>query len=253
MKGPVALPRRIFLLALVLVPIAAGSVFWGPPLLRRLPWAHVRRVEVVGTVYVPPDIVLDAAGIRTQASVFDDFTAAETRVAEHPLVAAARIRPRGLHTVRIEVQELVPVALAATPELKPVLGDGTILPIDPSRTRVDLPVLTAASKVSQGRLVGGEGLRVLRSFARVHEHDPGLAAIVAEVRAAPGGGVALALVGSQDAAEIWLPADPDEAVLRRVRATLADLNRRRWTARRVEARYGGQVIVQLNRSPSKAS
>jgi hypothetical protein len=252
-KGPLALPRKLFLLALVLVPIAAGSVFWGPPLLRRLPWAHVRRVEVVGTVYVAPDVVLDAAGIRTEASVFDDFSVAEARVAEHPLITGARIRPRGLQTVRIEVQELVPLALAATPELKPVLGDGTILPIDPSRTRVDLPVLTAPVNVSQGRLVGGEGVRALRSFARVQEHDPGLAAIVAEVRTAPGGGIALALVGSQDAGEIWLPADPDEAVLRRVRATLADLNRRRWSARRVEARYGGQVVVQLNRSPLKAS
>lgn len=252
MKGPLALPRRLFLLAMVLVPIVAGSVWWGPALLRHMAWTTVRRVEVVGTVYVPPDAVLELARIRPQASVFDDFSDVEARVAADPLITSARIRARGLRTVRIEVEELVPVALAPTPVLKPVLGDGTILPLDPARTRVDLPVLTASVDVREGRLVGDDGLRALRSFARVHRHDPGLAAIVAEVRTAPGGGIALVLVASEEAMEIWLPADPDEAVLRRVRATLADLHRRRWSARCIEARFAEQVVVKLN-PPTKAS
>jgi hypothetical protein len=251
-KGPLALPRKLFLLAMALVPIVAGSLWWGPALLRHMAWTTVRRVEVVGTVYVAPDAVLKLAGIRPQASVFDDFADVEARVVTNPLIARARIRPRGLRTVRIEVEELVPVALAPTPVLKPVLGDGTILPLDPARARVDLPVLTASVDVREGRLVGGDGLRALQSFAHVHRHDPGLAAIVSEVRTAPGGGIALTLVESEEATEIWLPADPDEAVLRRVRATLADLQRRHWSARYVEARFAGQVVVKLNPS-TKAS
>lgn len=252
MKGQLALPRRLFLLAIVIVPIAASSVWWGPALLRRAPWTTVRRVEVVGTIYVAPDAVLDAAGIGPRASVFDDFRAAEARIARNALIRSARISPRGLRTVRIEVEEWVPVALAPTPELKPVMGDGTVLPIDPASTRVDLPVLSVPVEVKDGRIVEGEGLRVLRAFARVHERDPGLAAVVSEIRRASGGGIALGLVESQEAAEVLLPSDLDETVLRRVRATLADLRRRRWTAQRLEARFTGQVVVQLNLS-SKAS
>ncbi len=252
MKGRFALPRKTFALAIVSVALGAAGLRWAPALLRHLPGSEVRRVEVVGTMYVAPDAVLDAAGIRPDQSVFDDFQEAESRVAEHPLISSARISARGWRTLRIEVQELVPVALAGARELLPVMGDGTILPIDPARTRVDLPVLAVPVRLGEGRLLDGEGLRVLQSFARVHERDPGLAAIVADVRRAPGGGIVLGLLESQDAIEVWLPADASEAVLRRVRATLADLDRRRWTARRLEARYQGQVVVQLNPT-SKAS
>lgn len=252
MNGRGALPRKVFLLAIVTVATAASSLAWGPALLRRLPWSQVRRVEVVGTLYVAPDAVLETARVRPDQSVFDDFREAEARVARNPLIGAARISPRGLHTVRIQVQELVPVALVGVPELRPVMGDGTILPIDPTRARVDLPILVAPVRVRDGRRIEGEALRVLRSFARVHEHDPELAAVVSEVRRAPGRGIALDLLESQVATEVWLPPDPDATVLRRVRATLADLSRRRWSARRLEARYAGQVVVQLNPS-SKAS
>jgi hypothetical protein len=242
------LARRLLLLAIVAVPVLAGSVWWSPALLRRTPWTQVRRVEVVGTIYVAPDSVLAAARIRPAASVFDDFQSAEARIAEHPLIRRARIGPRGWRTLRIEVEELVAVALAPVPELHPVMGDGTVLPIDPARTRVDLPILNVPVAVREGRVVEGEGRRVLEAFAHVHARNPGLAAIVAEVRPAPGGGIALSLLESREAAEIWLPAEPDEATLRRVRATLVDLRRRRWTVQRLEARFVGQVVVQRNPS-----
>ena len=248
MRGRFALPRRIFLAAFLIVPGAATSAWWGPSLLRHMAWTSVRRVEVVGTIYVAPDAVLDAAGIRATASVFDEFEEAESRIARHPLIRSARITPRGLRTVRIEVDELVPVALAPTPVLAPVMGDGTVLPIDPAEARVDLPILGVRVEIEEGRITEGEGLRVLRAFARVHERDPGLAAVVAEIRPAPGGGIALELLESQEATELLLPSELDETTLRRVRATLADLRRRRWTARTLEARYVGQVVVQLNPS-----
>lgn len=248
MKGRSALPRTVFLVAMAVVAASGSAVWWGPGLLRDVPWFKVRRVEVVGTAYVAPDEVLEAADIRQGRSVFDDFGDAQARVAAHPLIERARIVPRGLRTVRVEVQELVPIVLAAVPELRALTAHGTILPLDPTRTPVDLPILAAPLETREGRVVGGDGLEVLRGFARVQALDPGLAAIVSDVRGAHGGGIALSLLDSHEAEELLLPAEPDERVLRRLRATLADLRRRDWSGRRLEARYAGLVVVQ--RKPS---
>jgi cell division septal protein FtsQ len=236
--------RRAVAAGAIAAACAAAAWRWGPLALRNLPGTAVTRVEVVGTLYVAPDAVLDAAGIRPGRSVFDDFRDAEGRVALHPLVRSVRIRPRGWRTLRIEVEEYAPVALVGVPHLVPVMADGTILPLDPTRTRVDLPVVTVPAEADGDRLRPGPALELLRAYARIPQQDPGLAALVAEIRPAPGGGLALGLLDAERATEIWLPPEPDEAVLRRVRATLADLQRRRWTARRLEARYANLVVVE---------
>lgn len=248
MKGRSALPRTVFLAAMAIVAAFSSAVWWGPAVLRHVPWFQVRRVEVVGTAYVAPDEVLEAADIHEGRSVFDDFGDAEARIAEHPLIERARIVPRGPRSLRVEVQELVPIVLAPVPELRALTADGTILPLDPTRRPVDLPILAAPLQVREGRAVGGAGLELLRGFARLHALDPGLAAIVSDVRAAHGGGIALGLIDSREAEELLLPAHPDDGVVRRLRATLSDLRRRGWTGRRLEARYAGLVVVQ--RKPS---
>jgi cell division protein FtsQ len=118
------------------------SPFWAPLLFRRLEFFRVRHVEVVGARYIEPRDVLDRLKIDTLASVWDPTGPLETRVGGHPLVREVNVDRKLPGTLVVHLVEHAPVALVATAAgFKAYDERGVLLPIDPTATQVDAPIL----------------------------------------------------------------------------------------------------------------
>ncbi len=249
MKGRSALPRLAFVLGLLAVVAGVGGAVWGRPLLAELSYFNVRRVEVVGSHWLAPDSVLQLAAIGRQRSVWEDYAVEERRLVEHPLIEDARIKRAGLHGLRIVIEEVEPIALVGVPDLRAVRGDGTLLPIDPTGASLDLPVVAAAGQLGEDstQLADGPALRALTIFARMHDLDPGLTAIVSDFALLRTEGLEANLVLSQPAEQLALPVAVDEKLVRRVRATLADMRKRGVRGGVIDARYADQIVVRRGR------
>jgi hypothetical protein len=132
--------------------------------------------------------------------------------------------------------------------LRPATADGEILPVDPARVPVDLPILRAPVRERGGRVADSATLALLAETARLSSLDPALVARVSEVAAGRGGTTTLLL--SSPAAEVVLPAGAGGDRLRLLRAALADVARRapadsaRGLAR-LDLRFADQVVVRL--------
>src|SRR5690606_25338782 len=133
-------PVRIAAIS-ALAATALSAPFWGPAALRRVGWFEVRRVEVSGTRLLAPHLVLAASGIRSGQSVWDDPQAWEEALRAHPAIADARVVRRLPQTLRVRVEEKRPVAFVEAGSLRPATASGEILPVDPARTPVDLPIV----------------------------------------------------------------------------------------------------------------
>jgi hypothetical protein len=246
MKGRSALPRVAFLLGLLAVAAAITSPVWGRALLVRVSYFNVRQVEVVGARWVAPDSLLRMAAIGSGHSVWEDYTALERGLVRHPLIEEVRVHRSGFQALRIVIREVEPIALVGVPELKAVRGDGTVLPIEPAGTSLDLPLLTAAAELTEDstRLKAGPAMVALEIFSGLHALDPGLAAVISDFDLMGDQGLMANLVLSQPARRLALPSEIDETVVWRVRATLADLRNRGVAAELLEARYEDQIVVR---------
>ncbi len=235
-------------LGVVALAAAAGLTvpLWVPRMLSALPAFRVERVQVVGTQYVAPNEVVDLAAVAEEASVWDDPTAWEERVETHPMVREAHVRREGLHAVEIRVVEKRPVALVATPELLAVSAEGRILPLEPWRSGVDLPLIGGAATVEDG-VVQDPGVRELGAvLERLHAQDPAFLEQVSEVRRAGASYEFLMLPGAQ-AGEVILPAAAPGLALRRVALALGQTGDARVA--RADARYARQVVLTLEATP----
>lgn len=127
--------------------VLAFSPWWGPPLLSHLSYFQVRHVEVDGRRYVEPADILARLRVDTNTSVWTDLGVLERRVAAHPQVHNVRIERRLPGTLVVRLTENLPVALIpARGGLAAVDVGGRVLPIDPSRADVDLPLLPRADE-----------------------------------------------------------------------------------------------------------
>jgi cell division protein FtsQ len=103
---------------------------------------RVRRIEVRNARYTPPDEIRKRLGIDTTFSIWNDLEPLKRRVAEHKQVSGVRISRRFPSTLVVTVEEFQPVALVpARSGLQAYDATGRGLPLDPSRTPVDVPVL----------------------------------------------------------------------------------------------------------------
>jgi len=240
--------RRIAVVSVLAA--AASSPLWGPPLLRRSPGFETRRVEVSGTRLLAPHEVLTASGVRIGDNVWTDPAAWESAILRHPVIAGAEVTRVLPGTLRIRITEKRPAALLQAGTLRPVTAEGEILPVDPARVPVDLPLLRARVKPDARGRVGEAPVRALLAEAgRLAELDPALMARVSELRPEAGG--LMRLVLSAPAADVLLPPGADEPRLVRLRAALADLERRapadsaRAGRMRIDARWEDQVVVTV--------
>ena len=226
--------------AAALAAIVAAP-WWGPLVLSQLGYFHVRQVEIYGAVYAQPSRLIGRMHVDTTMSIWMNLTPVERRVARDPQVRSVVVERKLPGTLVVQLVENAPVALVETsgPPGKGASGSairvvdavGHALPIDPSRTNIDLPVVESADP------------SVLALLADVKAHEPRLFAQISSVRRTGGSGdeldVALpsvmvrALVGVS--AERLADVIPVEADLARRHARVAEL----------DLRFRDQVIARL--------
>ena len=219
--------KRIVLVALA--GVAVASYWWGPPVLSHLAFFRVRRVEVVGARYTSARDILRQLHVDTTVSVWVPAGPLEKRVERLPEVRRAEIRRKLPGTLVVAVTERVPVALVPTPQgLRPYDETGLPLPIDPSRSRVDAPIVTRRDTVA------------LRLLGALRRQAPELYQRVSEVRP-----VGDELDLSLRSFLVRAMADVTVRRLEDVEPVARDLANRRLDVAELDLRYRDQVIARL--------
>jgi len=229
---PVPKWRRVLrgVVRLGLVAAVLSSPWWGRALLRSMDFFAVRRVELEGVRYAAPDEIVSRLRVDTTASVWDDVSPLEARVAEHPQVRSVRIRRKLPGTLVIVVTENPPVALVNTPRgfvVTDAAGDS--LPVDPTAMDLDLPVLASRDAL------------LLRLLGETQVAEPALFARVSEAQRSARGDVVLVLAEYQIVADSTVTAQRLADVL----PVELDAARRSWRPREIDVRFRDQVIVRL--------
>lgn len=240
--------RRWIARLVLAAPLCLGAVaapLWGRDLLQRISWFEVRRVEVSGARLLPPHEVLAASGIERGSNVWEDPSAWEAALRRHPVVLSARVSRRLPHTLRIRVEEERPVALVESGSLRPATAEGVLLPVDPARVALDLPLLRTRDVAgAPGSGEGAEARSLLAETGRLAQLDPALLARVSEVRGTDSGELLLLL--AHPAAEVVLPAGASSQRLRQLRTVLEEIERHpaAEVRPRLDLRFADQVVVR---------
>jgi len=219
--------RRI---AAVGVLVLLVSPWWGPPLFRRMDFFRVRHVEVRDARFTPPGEVRELLRIDTTFSIWDDLDSLEARVAAHPQVKSVRISRRFPSTLVVRLDEHMPVALVQQKDgLHAYDATGRALPLDPSRTPVDAPILVRAD-TGILRFLGDLQGAVRDVYARLNE-----------VRRAGPDELMLDLM------TVTVRIRPDIGVERLALISFveAELAKRRARVRELDFRFRDQVIARL--------
>jgi cell division septal protein FtsQ len=189
---------------------------------------RVRRVELVGVRYLAPQTITDLIRIPDRLSLFDDLSALRQRAARVPGTESVIVGRRLPGTLRIVVDEIVPIALVPR-NGRLVLMDsaGRILPFDPAIGAPDLPIAEAASAP------------VASLLGRVRDADP---ALFARVQSARGGPNAVELdLGGQ---RLLFRPEASVEVIRTVMLVAQDCARTKRPWRELDGRFAGMVIVR---------
>ncbi|CAN5594750.1 hypothetical protein BH09GEM1_BH09GEM1_24500 [soil metagenome] len=226
--------RRKWLLGggVLLLVVILASPLWGPRALRELAFFHVKKVEVIGARYTPTDEVLERLHVDTTRSIWDPLMPLVERVESHPQVEHATIRRRLPGTLVVTVVERRPVALAPTPEgLRALDEHGHTLPLDPTRTPVDAPIVIAARRDTiVYHLLGLLQREAPRLFARVTS----ISTVGADEMVLHIAGLPIRAMTSISLARL-----SDVELVER------DLTRRQIHATELDLRYRDQVIARL--------
>lgn len=230
-EGP-GRPRRwgrIAAAAVVLL-LLVSSTWWTRALAERMAFFRVRKVEIEGARYVDPAELLARLRVDTAASVWAPVTPLERRVAAHPQVRSVRVERKLPGTLVVRVEEHLPVALApARGGLRAYDAEGRLLPLDPSKVTVDVPLVSAPDSA------------VLRLLGQVRVSDPALYARISEVRRVGRGEIVVAL----DRWPVRAMADVTARRLAEIYPVEDDLARRRARVAELDLRFRDQVIARL--------
>ena len=216
---------------------------------RRMAFFRVRTVEIRGTRYLQPNEILARLQIDTLTSLWDDLGPFRERVKRHPQVSEVRIERRPPGTVVVIVQENLPVALIQTASgLLPFDSLGRQLPIDPSRTNLDLPIVASADPVLL-KLVGAIRAAEPRVFARIEEarrtgKDEILLTLAPRVEdSAPAAGSTA--TPQRKSLRVRVPLGLSVDRLADIFPVESDLARRELRVGEIDLRYRDQVIARL--------
>lgn len=240
---------KLLLATLALSPV----LVWGPELpaaLAEMETFRVKSVEVRGLRFLSEDTVVARLELGSIASVWGDTDVWRERVEEHPLVRSAEVRRRLPNGLRITVEERRPVALAATPILEPLDGEGHRLPIDPTRHGLDLPIIAADRLPPEGSSVFGEDVRLLAAeIEHLRRADEELVRRISTLTLHDDGSVSLRLVSP----DVSLLVRPGTSLgrLREAEAALTDAISRTPgdIPDVVDLRFADQIVVR--RTPDR--
>jgi cell division protein FtsQ len=241
---------RRMALALGLAAVGGSVPWWGTRALGTLAFFRIRSVEVEGAHYVPPDQIVERLHVDTLMSVWGDLSPLEARLRAMPGVRGVSVRRMLPGTIVVRVAERVPIAFVPTSGgLRPYDGSATALPIDPTRTDLDLPILqTAGATPCVARGSGAASTTcaaadagTLSLLAGLRTRVPAFYAEISEVRRAPAGYLIFQLPGLRVLASAGTSADRFATVL----PITADLARRRVHAQELDLRFRDQVVARL--------
>jgi len=220
--------------------IGLSVPIWVPRLLATLPAFQISELRVTGTDHIPPEEIR-ALAVTPDATVWDDPATWEERVRAHPMVREATTRREGFRSFEIAVVERRPVALVATPELRPVSGDGYVLPLEPSSVSLDLPIVQGQIEMENGFVTDPEVRELIFALARMDRTRSDFMSLVSEVGPAAEGGYRFLLLPGAGADVVLLPHDQPLRALDRVSIALGQIEDRRVA--RADARFRGQVVL----------
>jgi cell division protein FtsQ len=223
---------RIVRLALFLIVGIAMLIapMWAPQILSQLSFFRLRKVEVIGVRYLDPAAVAARLELDTTKSIWIDLTPLEERVAAHSQVADVDIGRRLPGTIVVRVTEHLPVALVPTRSGFQVVDvRGVVLPVDPSRTQVDLPI--AAQRDTT----------LLRLLADIRAEQPGLFERISEARRVGRDELRLQLAG----VAVLAMLDVTVQRLADILPVERDLASKRIQAAELDLRYRERVIARL--------
>jgi cell division septal protein FtsQ len=220
---------RVALLgALGLVLLAVP--WWGPRVLRHLAYFHVRSVQVMGARFLSPRDVVSAMRVDTNTSTWDDLEPYAARVRRMAMVQHADVERELPGILVVHVTETVPVAMAPTSNGFRVYDvRAQALPIDPTKTDIDLPVIDRPDAVVT-RLLSGVETMSPRFFARI------------STVARQGNGD---LVMQLDHGVLRAGVDVTPARLTSAGLVAADLERRGEHYTELDLRYRDQIVARL--------
>jgi cell division septal protein FtsQ len=224
------MPRVRLALFGIAALLVLASPIWLPLLVRRMPFFHVHRVEIVGTHYVAPTDILSRLHVDTLWSVWNPTGPLEARIQRNPAVRKAVVHRKLPGTLVVEITERVPVALvSASSGLSVYDARGVALPIDPASVTVDAPVLMQRDTA------------LLRLLGAMRTEMPTLYARVSTVRRA-----------GRDELILQLKTEPVRAMqdvtlerLADLEPVEADLARKQLRVSEIDLRYRDQVIARL--------
>lgn len=241
--------RRRMTVAVACAVAGAATPLWGPRVLRGVPMFAVEAVEVRGARFVPDAELRDLAAIGPDASVWDAAAEWERRVESHPLVEEARVRRLGANRLALEVREVRPVALVATPLLVPVDAEGRALDLDPSRHALDLPILTAAHvEGDPGRVREEPARRALSALEEIRLVSPEFVLRISEVRIPDPESMELLLVERSRVDRLLLPLEGAARAFRRATEAIRAAESRAAVVA-ADARFSDRVVVRTGGAP----
>lgn len=227
---PGAAPRARLALLGIGALLVILSPLWAPLLMRRMSFFRVRRIEILGTHFIAPSDILARLHVDTTASVWDPAGPLAARVAVNPAIQHVDVHRKLPGTLVVAVSERAPVVLVPASGGFRVYDDrGVVLPIDPSRVPVDLPV--AAER----------DVPLFRLLAQMRAGLPLLYAKVSAARRVNGNEFQFELktgvVRAMENVTLERLADIDPVA--------ADLNRKQLLVAEIDLRYRDQVIARL--------
>ena len=239
-------PWLTFLLAVTLAVALAEGLNRLPDVLARLEVFRVTDVDYTGGRYLTEAEAEATLGLRPEASVWDDPGLWEERLLNHPLVEEAKVRRRFPGTLVLEITEKEPVALYPNPTLEPVDAAGRLLPIDPARHRLDLPLMNPGMAEDHASLTPAQRRLLAEEIARIQAGDPEFLGRISEIALGRGG---------EMTASVWDPpftlhfrAGLSSQRIREGLRVLRDAAGRFPEAAVVDLdlRYDDQVVIRMN-------
>ena len=205
---------------------------WGPRLLSQFAFFRIRKVEILGARFTPAAEVLDRLHVDTLRSVWDPLGPLVERVRSHPQIQHVAMTRRLPGTLVVELTERRPVALVSLAAgLAAVDERGRVLPLDPSRTPVDAPVVNATPRDTA----------VYHLLGAMQREAPRLYAQVSTIRRIGKDEILLRI------ADIPVRAMTSVTLARLsdIEPVERDLARRQLRAAEIDLRYRDQVIARL--------
>lgn len=230
---------------LFLVAVIVAAAWGARSAARQMAFFRVRKVEIRGARYLQPGEVISRMKIDTLASLWSDLEPYRQRIRQHPQVSDVSIARRMPGTLIVTIHENLPVALIQTAAgLLPYDSSGTQLPIDPSRTTLDLPIVASRDPVLL-KLVGAIRAAQPKVFARIQEvrrtgREEILLTLARDAGEIPGTSAA-----SSTTLRVRVPVGLSVERLADIFPVETDLARRQAHVGELDLRYRDQIIARL--------